>query len=474
MKNLLTQSHKVVCWITVALTFCFVSCKDDAIDKPEKPYDPTQSVAVTDFMPKSGGANEQMIIYGSNFGNDASIVHVYIGGQEAVVIGVKNEVLYCLIPRQADEGTVEVQVGEGDNTSAIATIDLKLDYIKRTLVSTLCGEVDEEGEYETKDGTFDDCGGFFNPSWFSFDPQSPNLLYMVQDGVEGGDVRLLDMEAETVTTPITRAMGNWGRMRSINWTLDGEYMIISNDQGNEDGISTSILSRANYFQDPQILTSYKQCNGAAIHPVNGELYFNSYEKGQFFRFDLDEYFDRGLGVKAYEELFKIQDNSWEFNVRIHPSGNYAYIVVINQHYILRTNYNWDTKKFTSPFVVCGEARSADWVDGAGTSARLNNPYQGVFVKNEDYVAQGKEDVYDFYFTERGNHDIRILTPEGKVTTYAGRGSENVNSFAYGYIDGGLRDEARFNGPEALAYDEENKIFYIGDCKNHVIRTIIVD
>ncbi|MCW3804463.1 IPT/TIG domain-containing protein [Plebeiibacterium marinum] len=474
MKDLLTQSHKVVCWITVALTFCLGSCKDDTIETPEQSYDPSRAVEVTDFIPKSGGANEQMVIYGNNFGSDASIVHVSIGGEEATIIGVKNDVLYCLIPRQADEGSIKIQVGEGDNLSAVATLDEKLDYIKRTLVSTLCGEVDEEGEYDVKDGTFDDCGGFFNPSWFTFDPKRPNLLYMAQDGNDGGDVRLLDLEAETVTTPITRAMGNWGRMRSINWTMDGEYMIISNDQGNENGISTSILSRTNYFQDPQILTSYKQCNGAAIHPVNGELYFNSYEKGQFYRFDMETYFDRGLGIKDYEELFKIQDNAWEFNIRIHPSGDYAYIVVINQHYILRTDYNWETKRFTSPFVVCGEARSAAWVDGAGTSARLNNPYQGVFVKNDNYVAQGKEDVYDFYFTERGNHDIRILSPEGRVTTYAGRGSENVNSDAFGYIDGGLRDEARFNRPEALAYDETNKIFYIGDCNNHVIRTIVVD
>ncbi|MCU4164416.1 IPT/TIG domain-containing protein [Carboxylicivirga caseinilyticus] len=474
MKKLFTRGHKIFYWMLVTLTFSFVSCEDDTIEKTEKAYDPTQPVTITDFTPKSGGANEQMIIYGSNFGSDADIIHLTIGGEEAKVIGVKDKIIYCLIPRQADEGTLEIQVGEGDNVSAVATIDEKLQYIKRTLVSTLCGEVNDDGEYETKDGTFDDCGGFFNPSWFTFDPQNPNLLYMTQDGVAGGDVRLLDLDAETVSTPITRAMGNWGRMRTIDFTLDGEYMIISNDQGNEDGISTSILSRANYFQDPQILTSYKQCNGSAIHPVNGELYFNSYEKGQFFRFDLDQYFSRGLDVKAYEELFKIQDNAWEFNIRIHPSGEYAYIVVINQHYILKSDYNWETKKFTSPYVVCGEARSAAWVDGAGTSARLNTPYQGVFVKNEDYVAQGKADVYDFYFTERGNHDIRILTPEGKVTTYAGRGSENVNSDPFGYIDGGLRDEARFNGPEALAYDEENKVFYIGDCQNHVIRTIVVD
>ena len=134
------------------------------------------------------------------------------------------------------------------------------------------------------------------------------------------------------------------------------------------------------------------------------MYFNSYEKGQFFRFDMNKYFTEGLGVKDYEELFKIQDNAWEFNIRIHPTGNYAYIVVINRHYILRTDYNWGTKRFMQ-HVICGEPGAEGWQDGVGTNVRLRNPYQGVFVKNPEYA--GKEDEYDFYFTEQHNHDIQF-------------------------------------------------------------------
>jgi hypothetical protein len=267
-------------------------------------------------------------------------------------------------------------------------------------------------------------------------------------------------------------MGNWDRLRSLDFTLDGEYMIISNDQGGVSDISTSILSRANNFKDPQAMTRYKQCNGASIHPVNGEMYFNSYEKGQFFRFDMERYFNHELGVNDYEELFKIQDNNWEFNIRIHPTGNYAYIVIVNQHYILRADYNWERKTFTQPYVVCGEARASGWVDGVGSKARLSTPYQGVFVKNSDYA--GKADEYDFYFSEQQNHDIRILTPEGKVTTFAGRGSSSLNTNPYGFVEGDLRLEARFNQPTGLAYDEEHKTFYVGDLENRRVRKIALE
>lgn len=447
--------------------FVLNSCEKKSDVQPSQPFDPNKPVLISDFIPKEGGADQQLVIKGDNFGNDTSIVKVLIGGKLATLIGVKNDALYCLVPSGAFDGDIQVIVGD-ENQQSSAKADEVFVYQRKMLVSTLCGQRDNRGNYDIKDGPFDDCGGFQNPSWLVFDPGNPDVLWMGQDG---GDIRTLNFGDSMVSTPITRGMGNWGRIRSIDFTLDHQYMIVAEDQGDVNGISTSILSRAKNFKDPQILTSYKQCNGATVHPVNGELYFNSYEKGQFFRFDLDTYFKDGLDRKDYKELFKIQDNSWEFNIRIHPSGDYAYIVVINQHYILRTDYNWTTKEFMTPYVVCGQPRTHAYVDGVGTSARLYTPYQGVFVKNQDYVDEGRDDVYDFYFTEQNNHDIRILTPNGKVKTFAGRGSPSLNSDAWGYIDGDLRTEARFDQPKGLVYDEANETFYIGDASNHVIRKI---
>ena len=221
--------------------------------------------------------------------------------------------------------------------------------------------------------------------------------------------------------------------------------------------------------------------------MNGELYFNSYENGQVFRLDLNKYFEtiKNGGTwnpyvienkDAIEQLFTIQDNNWEFQIDIHPSGKYAYIVVINKHYILRTDYNEKTHKFAAPYIVAGRMGDQNWADGVGTDARLARPFQGVFVKNPTYVAEGREDVYDFYFADNQSHSIRYLTPDGIVTTYAGRGSSTAaaDNNVWGTDNGDLRQVARFRDPTGLAYDEGTNSFYILDTVGRKIRTISLE
>ena len=110
----------------------------------------------------------------------------------------------------------------------------------------------------------------------------------------------------------------------------------------------------------------------------------------------------------------------------------------------------------------------------GSNARFSSPSQGVFVKNEDYVNAGKDDVYDFYLCDTGNHCIRKITPEGAVSTYAGRGTASADGKVDGYIDGDLRTEARFLEPTGIAYDEDNGTFYIADRGNKRIRFIAIE
>jgi DNA-binding beta-propeller fold protein YncE len=66
-----------------------------------------------------------------------------------------------------------------------------------------------------------------------------------------------------------------------------------------------------------------------------------------------------------------------------------------------------------------------------------------------------------------NHCIRKITPEGVVSTFAGRPRE------YGYADGPLR-KAQFDRPQGIAYDEAAATFYVADQKNRRIRTISVE
>lgn len=452
-------------------TVCFSSCKDDK-DTTAAPYDPSRPVEVTDFTPKSGGTKVRMIIYGSNFGIDPSIISVRVGGKEAKVISVEGNCLYCITPDQCYEGTIELTVGE----TPTVTIPQKYKYVQQMLVTTLCGYVDELGNGEIKkEGPFNDCGKIDSPTWFSFDPKFPNLLYLTQDNGDQGKkpIRILDLEREYITTGLAAGSDGVGRFRSITWTLDGDTMIIACSKGDVNGASNIFMTRQGNFLDQKRLTTGNGCQASAVHPRNGELYYNNFGEGMVIRYDYHKW---GINnnKEHQEKLYAIQDIDWEFNYIIHPSGKYAYIVVINRHYILRANYDEDKKTFTNPYVVCGAPGQAGYDDKIGAKARLSRPYQGVFVKNPEYKAAGKDEIYDFYFTDRDNHCIRKLTPDGITSTFAGRGSVGMNIHANGYVDGALREEARFDSPAALAYDEVNNIFYVGDVNNHRIRKIALE
>ena len=465
------QSH----WIMMALfAFSFGSCVDEESKlKEATPFDPTKAVVISDFIPEEGGVGQRLVIFGDNFGNNPEAIQVFIGGREAKVIGVQGESLYCIVPIRAFSGEIEIRIGD-----KVGTIEKPFEYLRNTIVSTVIGYKTDRDDQGWKDGVFNKneeesnmASGFRNDGFFKFDPTNPKHLWATYDNHNG--LYLINFEDSTVT----RTRADLDRPRSIDFSLDQKYMILSEDRGNENDPSNYILSREDGFRERTPITRYKQCNGSAVHPVNGELYFNSYDQGQLYRFDLMEYIaarEAALnpiypGVKDYEYLFSIHDPQWEYRIIMHPSGDYAYIVVINQHYIMRVDYNWEEERFGRPTLVCGQPRQAGWVDGVGATARLDRPYQGVFVKNPKYVAGGKEDEYDFYFTDCMNHCVRKLTPAGVVTTFAGRGSASLNPDPWGYVDGDARQEARFNQPSGIAYDEIEGAFYISDKENRRIR-----
>ena len=84
---------------------------------------------------------KKMIIYGSNFGTDRSIISVKIGGKEAIVVSAKGTSIYCSTPESCYEGTIEIKVGE---QTVVASE--KYQYEPQMVVTDLCGDVDELGE----------------------------------------------------------------------------------------------------------------------------------------------------------------------------------------------------------------------------------------------------------------------------------------------------------------------------------------
>jgi sugar lactone lactonase YvrE len=97
--------------------------------------------------------------------------------------------------------------------------------------------------------------------------------------------------------------------------------------------------------------------------------------------------------------------------------------------------------------------SGRWADGQGTSASFRNP-TGLTVDSAGVV----------YVADRLNHRIRKITPLGAVTTLAGTGS-------IGSSDGVGTSTATFDNPSGVAVDGNGNV-YVGDIYNHRIRLIL--
>lgn len=102
--------------------------------------------------------------------------------------------------------------------------------------------------------------------------------------------------------------------------------------------------------------------------------------------------------------------------------------------------------------LAGTAGESGHDDGVGALARFDGPY-GLALDSFDNI----------YVADTFNHTIRKVTPAGEVSTFAGTAGQS------GTADG-LSISARFSGPSALAVDPSGSL-YVTETANHEIRLI---
>ncbi len=71
---------------------------------------------------------------------------------------------------------------------------------------------------------------------------------------------------------------------------------------------------------------------------------------------------------------------------------------------------------------------------------------------------------NLYLSDRINHQIRLLSPDGKIKTIAGTGESNY------FGDGGPAIKAAFRDPGAITLDKKGNL-YVADAANNMIRKI---
>jgi DNA-binding beta-propeller fold protein YncE len=431
----------------LATLFCFTHCKEeyDPFAKKEVvPFDPSKPVEFTTFYPDSGGVRTQVIVKGSNFGTDVSLIKAFVNDKPAPVIGSTGTEMLILVPSRADTGYVKIQISNGDQMKELVS-ENEFNYIFRPSVSTLAGFVDKDGKTAIVDGTFPDVAQFEEPYWLSFD-QNKNL-YVIE---EARAVRFIDLENSEVSTKF-RTGGSFTRPRTIAFSLSYDTMYVASDADNAqwNSIAGLMLTASTNFTIWTTVIQSLQCNGVAVHPKTGEIFYNSYNMGQVYKWDPI--------TRTSKELFRIGEVQQEFLLQFAPSGDFAYMVVKNRNYILKSNYNWTTGELEPALPFAGSMTPHEsqggFQDGTGTTVRFNSPQQGAFDEDNN-----------FYICDGLNHCIRKITPNAIVTLFAGRPGN------YGYADGTLLD-SQFDRPYGIAYDIESATFYVADQKNRRIRAI---
>ena len=467
-----------MCWQTLGmgllLTMFFISCVED---KPvvKSVHNPAVPVVIESFSPDSGRVATQMLIRGSNFGSDISRINVIIRGKKAAVIGVNDEgtIIYCIVPSL--KGNEVVSGGDVISTNVTVKIaDQEIAFEKEFVytfsqnVSTFLGFTDQDGNTAIVDGEFEKAQ-FQTPFWLAFDKEetegTPRNFYLIE---ENNGVRFINMQEKRVET-LFRTGNGVDRPRTIAFTHEYDTMIVANDAGNWGDIGTIMLVRdqvtGRFPNSWKTVMNHKQCNGGAIHPTTGEYWFNSYDKSQVYkvknRATTPWQYGNASGTNQNGQegtnyFFLVQDNQWEFNIQIAPSGSFAYIVSKNQHYIARMEFNFATGNFEKPNPFVGQKQSRGFADGIGLNTKFWEPQQGAFDQDDN-----------FYVCDGENHCIRKVTPTGQVSTFAGRPEKE------GYSDGSPRD-AQFDSPFGIIYDDINQTFYVADRDNRRIRAITVE
>ena len=451
MKNFSIPWKSLFVFSTFLAIIIFTNCTNDDF-APESntvyPPDAGKETTITSYFPDSGGIATKLILYGSNFGTDTSYIKVTVNGKNATVIGSDDSALYAIVPVRADSGFVKVYIGKDDDVKEL-TYENKFRYLFQKNVTT---EFGQRGLSGTDDGAYSEVK-LRRPWFLTFDNEGK--LYFIDEGRGvNSDGALRVAYDEEVTTLMRNSSGPMQSPTALAFSPDQDTLYLVNSLWQANSMVTdaavAILLRETGFITikPYIRATYTKATAIAVHPRNGDIFYNSQNDGYIYRFNKN--------TQEGEQLYQLNGTDTELRMVFSPDGKTLYIMVKNRHCIYKANYNEMTRTIDKPDLWVGQWNSSGFENGLGTAAKFNTPGQGAV--DEDG---------NLYVPDKQNHCIRKITPEGYVSTYAG-----VPGTA-GFQDGDPA-ECLFNAPEAVAFNPVDGGLYVADRENHLIRKVMVE
>lgn len=419
------------------ILIAFYACNDE--DQPQN-----LKAEVTDFSPAMGGRNTLLTLNGSNFGTDINNVKVTINGKEALVKTVTNEVITAEVQKGTSSGIVRVILGERPNAQ-ILIYDMNFTYVSNQVVSTYLGG-ESSGE---ADGDFS-VATLSKPRYLVWGKN--NALYIVEDGASSvDDMACIRVAKDNRLTTLLKASESTlvQRMRAIDFSLDENTMYIANDNNATGTMGFGMMAKnGDKYENLTSLWDQGGITAVKVHPETGAVFIGYHSGSWIYQYDGTNFIPKfQLPDAAGAAASKGNINAIVFD----KSGTTAYIVSRKNHVIYKASYDMATGEFSDVKLLAGSFGVTGYADGTGTSAKFNEPSQG------DVDEDG-----NFYVADRGNHCIRVVTPDGEVSTYAGQNKA-------GMVDG-IASLAEFNNPEGCQFGPDGAL-YIADYSNHAIRKV---
>lgn len=429
--------------ITVMMSWMFITfyaCSDN--EQPQV----TRS-EVTDYSPVVGGSNTLLTLNGYNFGTDINHVKVTINGKETVVKSVTNEVITAEVQKGTSTGLVRILLGERPNAQVLI-YEMEFTYISNQVVSTYLGgkgSGEADGEYSA--------AMLSKPRYLVWGKDV--ALYIVEDGGSSADdMACIRMAKNNRLTTLLKASESTlvQRIRGIDFSADENTMYIANDKKDPTGtmgFGTMIKSGSGQYGNLTSLWDQGGITAVKVHPQTGAVFIGYHTGAWLYQYDGSAFTPKVQLPGATEGTFSDKGNI--NGIVFDKAGTTVYIVSRAKHAIYKGTYDPVNSNFSNMKLLAGSYGTVGYSDGAGTSAKFNEPCQA------DIDEEG-----NLYVADRGNHCIRVITPDGEVSTYAGQNKA-------GMVDG-IASQAEFNNPEGCQFGSDGAL-YVADYSNHAIRKI---
>lgn len=431
-------------WMVFGFLLLIVGCNGD---KKSTAFDPNQPVKFTEFMPDSGGIRTKFIVKGSNFGEDKSQVKVYfkdeVGNErEALVLGVKPDVIYAQVPKQAG-GESHVRVEIAGKEAELSNAEKTFKYIVTSSVSTVVGKAKEGGN---KDGTLGETT-FNTPRYVAVD-NDDNVFIFDSDG----RTRLSSIEQNKTITLLD------GMVIDQPLFIDKEKKQLFGPCDNANFGCFLFDANVSWVADKmgQLLANGGWMHSVVLDPVDSTFVIYRQNTGQLWTqpFDKNKRTLNPNKAKRIGTLYNVGSNGL---CAYNPVDKYVYCVLHSKSAVYRFKLTRDTDGWPA---LDGDIE--EYIPGAGAGFRDGDVQEAQFNEPRG-IAIDKEG--NLYIADVNNHRIRkVDTKLNIVTTIAGSGK--------GYKDGDPL-EAQFDQPWGV-YLDKNEFLYIADQNNHCIRKLAIE